>query len=320
MSAALLDGLRNDKLSLIILPTEDCNFRCTYCYEDFARGKMKPRVIENLKKFISNQKGLISDLNVEWFGGEPLMAYNIVIEILEHIKISLPDINFASSMTTNASLLDLVKAQRLSKLGMKAYQISLDGFGETHDKTRVKRNGGGTFDLIWNNLVNLQQSDIDFAIKLRIHYNPDTLREIPTLLKKLEKQFSMDSRFSIFLKAIGKYGGDGDDKIKTFSHDFQDIIETKFISSTKMQGQGGSRKASFENFPVCYACKPNNYVIRSNGMLSKCTVDLSDNKNIIGELLEDGTIAQDRKKLDFWMRGLFSGDKEQLLCPAHSKP
>ena len=47
--------VNNRELELIILPTEKCNFRCTYCYEDFAIGKMKRETINAVKELIKRR-------------------------------------------------------------------------------------------------------------------------------------------------------------------------------------------------------------------------------------------------------------------------
>lgn len=318
MKPEILDGFRNDKLGLIILPTEDCNFRCTYCYEDFEQGKMKPEIVSRLKLFLFNHAETTNELNIEWFGGEPLTAYSTVIDILRYVKQTYVKSRFNGSMTTNGSLLTVKRASELANLGVKTYQISLDGLADTHDKTRKKLNGKGTFKEIWKNLQALKQTKIDFMIKLRVHYSPSTINSVPDLLDEIKSEFGNDSRFSLFLKAVGKYGGADDDKIKVFSHPMQKIIEEKFLEISGMSGIGGSRDSALQNFPVCYACKPNNYVIRANGDISKCTVDLKSERNIIGKLNKDGTIVQNQKKIQFWMRGIYSNNKEQLLCPAHA--
>jgi uncharacterized protein len=64
-----------------LLPTEDCNFRCTYCYEDFAIGRMSRATIEAVKKLIESRVPKLRALTIGWFGGEPLIAKDIVMEI-----------------------------------------------------------------------------------------------------------------------------------------------------------------------------------------------------------------------------------------------
>ncbi len=66
---------RTDALELILLASEDCNFRCTYCYEDFARGTMLPEVREGVKNLVRKRIRKLNRLQVSWFGGEPLYGW-----------------------------------------------------------------------------------------------------------------------------------------------------------------------------------------------------------------------------------------------------
>ena len=63
---------RNNRLELILLSSEDCNFRCKYCYEEFARGTMRPDVRSSVKKLVQSRISEINFLQIGWFGGEPL--------------------------------------------------------------------------------------------------------------------------------------------------------------------------------------------------------------------------------------------------------
>ena len=66
---------RQDALELILLASEDCNFRCQYCYEDFTRGTMKPEIRESVKKLVLKRLPSLRYLSVSWFGGEPLYGW-----------------------------------------------------------------------------------------------------------------------------------------------------------------------------------------------------------------------------------------------------
>ena len=66
---------------------------------------------------------------------------------------------------------------------------------------------------------------------------------------------------------------------------------------------------------VCYASKPNSFVIRADGKINKCTVALSDNVNSIGLLLSDGTISIEPELAKQWSLGFFNNDSDYLACP-----
>lgn len=73
-------------LGLIILPTEKCNFRCTYCYEDFENKRIDKKVVDGIKNLLSNRSNNLKILNIELFGGEPLLTKDIFFDILSHAK------------------------------------------------------------------------------------------------------------------------------------------------------------------------------------------------------------------------------------------
>src|ERR1017187_3340044 len=178
----LIDSLRTDALHLLLLPTEKCNFRCTYCYEDFANGRMSPEVVQGVKRLIERRLGALHLLQICWFGGEPLLALPVIEDISEYITSAVsirPDLRYEGSMTTNGYLLDTPTVNRLLELGITQYQISLDGPEPFHDQTRVQANGRGSFQGIWKNLLTIRASAAPLSIMLRVHLTPDNWQSMP---------------------------------------------------------------------------------------------------------------------------------------------
>lgn len=313
----ILSTLDNRRLELFLFPTEQCNFRCTYCYEDFEIGRMKPDVILGIKNLIKNRTEELDFLRISWFGGEPLMAINIVEEINAFVLktfVNKPKFIFQSDMTTNAYLLDLDKAKRIINLGVTDFQVSIDGIEEIHNKTRKRADGKGTFSTIWQNLVNLKQLSEDFHIMLRIHYTPKSLMRLPELIKMLNSNFSDDNRFSVIFKSVGRYGGENDANITPVSREDEITVENNL--NTKMLDKTLVNKGNLNSeFKICYAAKPNAYTIRANGKLNKCTVALSDSKNDIGKINIDGTFEMNHQKHKEWINGVFTKNINTLECP-----
>jgi len=79
-----LRHFRSNYLNLIILPTEACNFRCTYCYETFENKKMPRSVVSGIKSLIDRRGEELDELEISWFGGEPLLALDVITEISKH--------------------------------------------------------------------------------------------------------------------------------------------------------------------------------------------------------------------------------------------
>lgn len=78
----------SESLSLILFPTLDCNFACTYCYENKEKGFMLDETYDKLFAAIKkhHEENHIKFLKLEWFGGEPLLCYDKLIEFTKEVN------------------------------------------------------------------------------------------------------------------------------------------------------------------------------------------------------------------------------------------
>ncbi|MDX3698086.1 radical SAM protein [Streptomyces europaeiscabiei] len=316
LSAALTDRT----LHLILLPTEQCNFRCTYCYEDFAIGRMAQETINAVKLLLDRRFDGLQGLDIAWFGGEPLLARAVVEEISAHVVASVadkPDLLYRGDMTTNGYLLDVPAAEKLAELGVTSYQISLDGPEAVHDTTRVRRNGGASFQRIWQNLLAIRDSGLPVRILLRMHLTPKNLPSMPDFVRRVRDTFLDDSRFSVSLKPVERMGGPNDATMETLSRQ----ARAEALGQLKGILEPGSTASGTPAGPaVCYAARPNSLVIRANGSIAKCTVALSDPSNTVGRLAPDGTLHVDNARLGPWLRGWSEGNWASVGCPYVGMP
>ena len=305
----------NRILDLTLLPTEQCNFRCKYCYEEFTDGTMHPELIDSIKILIAKRSVELGYLRIGWFGGEPLLAHAVVLDISNFVnKLSKEKKGFkyVSGMSTNGYLLDCDMMSKLIDVGVTAYQVSLDGSADLHDRQRIRRNGGPTFDRIWRNLVELKSSDLEFVINLRVHYSHDNIEEIKNFTDILREQFSADRRFRIFFKTIEKLGGRNDGELNVCSHE-----EARRIKSGLLHRLGTSMEDAMPESKcyICYAGKPNAFVIRRDGRVVKCTVGLDDPQNLVGYLQPGGRMEIIDQAVRPWLEGAVKLDADFLRCP-----
>jgi uncharacterized protein len=307
-------ALRNDALHLILLPTEQCNFRCTYCYEDFKIGRMATGTVQGVKRLLDRRMGELERLNVSWFGGEPLLAKSVVEEISTHVVASVEKVGmqYLGDMTTNGYLLDLSTAERLSELGIRTFQVSLDGPMCEHDRTRIRANGKGSFGRIWENLLSLRSCTLPVRVLLRVHLTPKNLSFMPEFLSRVRDTFLGDSRFSVQLKPVERMGGPNDDDLDVLSR--EDRKEGIEHLETLVRGTSPASDPPVEQ-KVCYAARPNSLVIRADGSIAKCTVALSDPANVVGRLRSDGTLQISNDRLSPWLRGWVNRDLAAIGCP-----
>ncbi len=141
--------------SICLNVAHDCNLRCGYCFASegkFGCGKRELMPLETAKNavdFLVRKSGNIRNLELDFFGGEPLMNWDVVTETVKYAR-SLEEKygkNFRFTLTTNGVLLDDEKIDFINK---EIYDVvlSLDGRKEINDRFRVGKNKQGSYDLI----------------------------------------------------------------------------------------------------------------------------------------------------------------------------
>lgn len=312
------DAFASDALELTILPTEQCNLRCTYCYESFELGRMSPEVVASVKNLVQARIPDLRRITLDWFGGEPLLALDVIEEISGFVQDSSAerDIEYEGSITTNGVLLTGDYAGRLSRVGVRHLHVSLDGPEEIHNRTRRLRSGRETFARIMKNLREIRDSDVETRVDLRVHVTHQNAAALPQFADELVEQFLHDERFTVYFFPIVDLGGPN-------QGDF-DVLDARRaaalvrdLSARVAPAQTGRRakKKGCESAYVCYAAKPNAWVVRSNGRLARCTVGLEDELNDLGRILPDGRLEVRSDLLTPWLRGWKDGDRLALHCP-----
>jgi uncharacterized protein len=311
------DAFNRKHLNLIILPTEACNFRCTYCYEDFDIGRMSPDIVQAVIKLMERRAPELRSMEISWFGGEPLLALPVVFAVMERgqeLERVFEPFRFFANMTTNGYLLNSPLAERLAGLGVQVFQISLDGTAELHDRMRRRVDGAGTFDRIWMNLLAIRDANVDSTFILRIHFSPDTIFELDPLIDQINAQFGSCENFKVYFKAIERLGGSNDPNIALYTepdeHFAKEVLDSRLVNPAQAFSFYGD-----DDGYVCYASKPNSLMIRADGRIGKCTVALRDARNTIGVIKSDGSLEIDQDLARLWMRGFENMDPGDLACP-----
>lgn len=304
--------------TLILLPTEKCNFRCTYCYEDFAIGRMRPDVVSGVKNLITNRGPNLDRLTISWFGGEPLLAKNIVLDIgsYAHKLCQEHGTAFSAGFTTNAYLLTPDLLEDLVAIGHRDYQITLDGDEEWHNKTRVLANRKPTFNRIWSHLLGFRNIEGDFSICLRLHLHKDNVQSVKRLYAMLKKDILPDQRFSVYFHKVSNLSSDFSIQEGVLQREqYLEAIDSIIGSDPSPSAPSGAISEEHLSGYICYAAKPNSLMIRADGSIGKCTVALSDKRNSIGHLNQDGTLDIANEKLRLWMSGFTDLSTNTLGCP-----
>ena len=151
----------------------DCNLRCEYCFAstgDFGKGR-KLMPLEIGKKaidFLLEQSGDRETLELDFFGGEPLMNFDVVKEVVKYARSKEQEYGkrFRFTITTNGMLLTDDKIDFINK-EMSNVVLSLDGRREVNDRVRKRVDGTGCYDRILPAFQKLvaQRGDKDYYVR-----------------------------------------------------------------------------------------------------------------------------------------------------------
>lgn len=311
---------RQDALQLILLASEDCNFRCVYCYEKFRHGTMRPEVREGVRRLVEARAPRLSQLGISWFGGEPLYGWEAVEELAPFFAETARrhGLSFSHQMTTNAYLLTEERATRLLEWGCASYQVTVDGLAAEHDCKRVGRDGSPTWQVVMDNLRSMRDRSAQFQVAVRVNFDHGNLPGLAPFIEALSEDFGGDPRFVLRFRPVGRWGGENDDRLAVCGRDDRrgalDGLRQQALEAD-LRVEGGIRELAGMGSQVCYAARPFNFVVGATGKLMKCTVALDDlEENVVGRILPDGRLDLVDERMARWVAPHFESDAQCRSC------
>jgi len=314
-------------LYLTILPTLQCNFYCNYCYEDLTHADkfMLAPTIDSLCKFVEAKlaSGIKGELRVKWFGGEPLLAKEIIFDLSGRLQnlAAQYQVNYNAILVTNGYLLDQLSAQEITKLELKTIQVTLDGPERVHNIRRPRRNWDGSYAQIVANIEALVQFYSDLVIRINIDKN--NAPYIHELFIDLEKRGLLSHlkhfHFAYVDTQIGRYSKAA---VCREANQANDIVRSHAIITANLIKHGFAKYAPI-TYPrvipaACDAQIKNHYVINPDGYIFKCLGDATTNERAIYHLNSAKAINTKREEklqaLDLCMHKLCSECAMLPIC------
>lgn len=282
---------------LTVNPTLDCNLTCWYCSTEYAKaahcGRMSDETVEKVKRHISYliEQQRIKRFHLDWFGGEPLMYFNEVVDPISSFAVNLCmkyDVRFTQHVTSNSTLITEEMAERMRELKFTSFQITLDGNEEHHNKIKFFADKSGTYRNVIYSINTVCEKIPSACVILRINFDKKTLSDIQSIVQDIKSQVRKQIVVDFQKVWQVRWNKKDDVKLKTVKHFFaENGLHSNYWAYSP------------QRFIKCYADRRGHYVVNYNGEIFKCTARDYGKDKIIGTLNEDGTVT--------WNEQLLSG-------------
>jgi uncharacterized protein len=278
----------NNTLGLTLLPTLGCNFRCTYCFEkdqEYPNEKMSDEVMNAVIKYIDENLQPGGTLAITWYGGEPLITFDIIKKLQTRInKLSQEkNLKLSSGMITNGYLLTEEVSNELVNLGIERIQVTIDGPKDIHDTKRILASGKGSFDKIISNLMNVNDK---LFVSIRVNIEKNNIESVPEFLDYLNdiglgKKKNIAPYFSIVRDYDTEKG-----YISNNCYSVKDFSKEELIIDQIAYDKGFEVRDSLNpNLSSCGAVSPNTILVEPDGTIQKCWNVVGDKEQGVGNIL-----------------------------------
>lgn len=255
----------NSEYHFRILTATGCNAHCPYCYERGVQTiTMTQETADKVVSFMRETVPSGTAINIEWFGGEPLLNYEVILQISRDLITSGYAIK--SSLVTNGILLNADRIMELKETShLEKVQITIDGLPEVYSK--IKGVPISNFDTVIQNIRLLAENEI--TVHIRMNY-ANNRRELSDLIDYLRKIVGFHPRIFYYVYPIFEDNQSVPQKIMSSVLSLNDLL----LSSGLMKN-ADMYKFSYRQ-TRCFATSYNGYTISPDGKLYNCSHVLND--------------------------------------------
>ncbi len=325
-----VEEIKNKKEKVItFLFTENCNFRCPYCFQEHVDRKLSKNLIDDCIKFIGKivDKEDVEDLEITYYGGEPLLEKDNLLYTHKHLNLIFNEKIKSYNLITNGYLMNeefLEAFYNISDSSLNknvSIQVTVDGVKEVHNKRRFLSNGEGTFEKIINN-INIATKYFFVIIrinidKLSIDYLLDLAEELDSKITRKDNVILSPDFVSVGTSSNKNY------RHNVLVNDFVDFSKIrKFKEVLLSNGFKLSTNNEFGNdygdFPLgkpkyvyCPAVSGNQLIFSSDGNIFTCLEHVSNLNYRVGNLYDNPIF---NSNYDMWQKYNIGNFEECEMC------
>lgn len=240
---------------------------------------MTPSIEDDLIKFIKENDGR-SNIDLKWYGGEPLMSLPTIKSILDKLNKETDVKIVKHSIITNGYLFYDRAISLFKEYPLDTIQITLDGKKDRHDRLRaLKRSGRPTFDVIIRNLQKIVEAMPSTKVHIRVNIDKTNLSDFYLIKDYIQENIKASN--IIVYPGILRLENEGKTNITEPSFNRWETAELLFDLFTQGILDGEIYPIRHKSKTCCAMCV-NSFIIGPSGEIYKCWNDVSDDSKIIG--------------------------------------
>lgn len=278
------EGIRSKDISFLehatIFTTDRCNAACEYCFQaGCERGQdMSEKVALDVAKLVRTHKRRGSNINLRWFGGEPLMNIKALDTVCEDLNSY--GVPFTSSMSSNGDIFPSIQDEKIKNWNLKQVQFTLDASGQNYD--RIKQLPSGAYERLIDTVSRFEKLEVNCS--LRIHFDPEVGMDEPLKVINDFKSYSNVSMYGAMLygkiHTVSEY-----DQLLTLEDEMVRVGRRKYPLPAVAKGT------------YCQSDNRSNVCITMDGHIAACEHYMTE--HLYGSIYEK---ERNHKEMEDWSR------------------
>lgn len=274
-----------ESLTFVIVPTTNCNLKCSYCFQSKLQKNMyisKENIYLIINFIESRLKSSTKKLHITWFGGEPLIAFDLIVlfsSLMDEIIIR-HKVKYSASMITNGTLLDLNKIDILiNKCHLSNFQITIDG--TENEYCNIKKATSEQYHKLFKSLKYL----IKYArVSVRLNCDKNNYNNLMQVTNDIINYCGISPNLRIYLAKVIDYTCMGNNNYYSQSEFDIKLFEFNKYLSRLLNKPNFKIRLPIYRKQFCGLFKFNNLVIGPNCELYKCEHDIGCSEKVIGNI------------------------------------
>lgn len=294
----------DDSITISLVPSLNCNFNCPYCCEKNYNCGMQDikKYFTTLKTYAKNHFHFHQYVQINLFGGEPLLYISECIKFLKWVKKDSEKYNyrFITCVVTNGSLLTKKILDDLISCNLFSLQITIDSDQSNHDKMRIFKTGKPSFDLLISK-INMVSSNENagkqFTFVVRVNLNNTNSKKVEQALIRINK--NNRKKISLLFRVI----------YNTHAYTMKNTNSLAALQDYYDMGLklGFNILKDKYSFQTCEACGDRKcFYLMPDLSIWKCINDIGYDKCKIGQIKENGTIELIPENVVNWYKNCMS--------------